>query len=389
MSATLEEPHPTRDAADGGGQLTTCRGRKKADGGGIRTWFHMTDAGESGLLDVGRYAIRHRTGISACDYRILDPVLAYPPSILGRREAVVVNLGHIKAIITARDVWLLNHKDPAVRPFIQRLKHRTANSNSEGITVLAMVKEGDASMVSTRDEKERASPPFEFIVLEACLENICSSLDLEVKTLEQQAYPTLDELKSKVSDFTLDRIRHIKGRLLFLSKGVVKMKAEVDRLLGNDERMAEMCLTYELQLREQRDRHDGIVDQRHLHVMELERLLLPYCSSRRTLISFLCSNCSAFQQLKDQIHDMEAYVNLILDDKQNGRLNLIIMTKTAHVVLNIYNGFTAAMAMTIDIPFYNVSPNTSFIWVNSAWTAFTIFSYVLLIGLFKHKGWLV
>ncbi|KAI4295088.1 hypothetical protein MLD38_040608 [Melastoma candidum] len=375
----------------------------------------MTDAGESGLLDVGRYAIRHRTGISACDYRILDPVLAYPPSILGRREAVVVNLGHIKAIITARDVWLLNHKDPAVRPFIQRLKHRTANSNSEGITVLAMVKEGDASMVSTRDEKERASPPFEFIVLEACLENICSSLDLEVKTLEQQAYPTLDELKSKVSDFTLDRIRHIKGRLLFLSKGVVKMKAEVDRLLGNDERMAEMCLTYELQLREQRDRHDGIVDQRHLHVMELERLLLPYCSSRRTLISFLwyadvltsrpiqicnseihivvvgfiSSNCSAFQQLKDQIHDMEAYVNLILDDKQNGRLNLIIMTKTAHVVLNIYNGFTAAMAMTIDIPFYNVSPNTSFIWVNSAWTAFTIFSYVLLIGLFKHKGWLV
>lgn len=45
-----------------------------------------------------------RCAIPARDLRILDPVLVYPSTILGREKAIVINLEHIKAIITAEEV---------------------------------------------------------------------------------------------------------------------------------------------------------------------------------------------------------------------------------------------------------------------------------------------
>ncbi|KAI4367168.1 hypothetical protein MLD38_022936 [Melastoma candidum] len=112
------------------GRTTKSKSCKKVDGG-IRTWFHLTDAGHARWMDVGRQAIKRWTGLSARDLRILDPILAYPLVILGRRRAVVVNLEHIKGVITAKDVWLLNAKDPAVAPFVESLKHLVMTSNQD------------------------------------------------------------------------------------------------------------------------------------------------------------------------------------------------------------------------------------------------------------------
>ncbi|GKE31671.1 magnesium transporter MRS2-2-like protein, partial [Tanacetum coccineum] len=41
--------------------------------------------------------------IHARDLRILDPLLSYPSAILGRERAIVLNLEHIKAIVTAEE----------------------------------------------------------------------------------------------------------------------------------------------------------------------------------------------------------------------------------------------------------------------------------------------
>lgn len=49
------------------------------------------------------------------------------------------------------------------------------------------------------------------------------SLWTQVKTLEEEAYPTLDELNVKICKFTLDCVRRIKGRLLLLNKRVQKV----------------------------------------------------------------------------------------------------------------------------------------------------------------------
>lgn len=74
------------------------------------------------MLEAGKNVIMRRIGLPARDLRILDPVLGYPASLLSRERAVVVNMEHIKAIITAHDVVLLNSNNPSVAPFLEELR---------------------------------------------------------------------------------------------------------------------------------------------------------------------------------------------------------------------------------------------------------------------------
>lgn len=76
------------------------------------------------MVEVGKHVIMRRTGLPARDLRILDPLLSYPSTVLGRERAIVINLEHIKAIITAQEVFLLNSRDPSVIPFVDELQRR-------------------------------------------------------------------------------------------------------------------------------------------------------------------------------------------------------------------------------------------------------------------------
>ncbi|XP_027185954.1 magnesium transporter MRS2-2-like [Cicer arietinum] len=69
-----------------------------------RSWILIDAMGQGSMLDVDKYAIMHKIQINARDLRILDPLLSYPSTILGREKAIVLNLEHIKAIITAEEV---------------------------------------------------------------------------------------------------------------------------------------------------------------------------------------------------------------------------------------------------------------------------------------------
>lgn len=67
-------------------------GGLKKKGGGSRSWILLDSSGQEVVLDVDKYAIMHRVQIHARDLRILDPLLSYPSTILGRERAIVLNL---------------------------------------------------------------------------------------------------------------------------------------------------------------------------------------------------------------------------------------------------------------------------------------------------------
>nr|KJB12310.1 hypothetical protein B456_002G010900 [Gossypium raimondii] len=248
---------------------TTAAGHRKK-GTGVRAWLILDSTCQTQMVEAGKHAIMRRTGLPARDLRILDPLLSYPSTILGRERAIVINLEHIKAIITAQEVLLLNSKDPSVTPFVDEIQsrilcHYQATKDQEGgVDDSSYIIRSSSQNLSSRfsqsqtqddegklEEKQSLENPngskilpFEFVALEACLEAACSCLENEAKTLEQEAHPALDKLTSKISTLNLERVRQIKSRLVAITGRVQKVvRDELEHLLDDDEDMAEMYLT--------------------------------------------------------------------------------------------------------------------------------------------------
>lgn len=256
---------------------------------GVRAWLLIDVHGGTQVVKAGKQDIMVRTGLPARDLRVLDPLLSYPSSILGRNRAIVINLEHIKAIITAHEVLLLNSTDPTVAPFIVNLQRRLLNAHSQvpekgegglrdysGQAVESTINENDEHLCrrnshrkpsfldvspdlsSSQAEGPRsqvsvpasqldpASFPFEFLALETCLEAASSCLEVETETLEHEAYPALDELTVKCSTLNLERVRQIKSRLVAISGRVQAVRDELEQLLDDDRDMREMYLTDKL-----------------------------------------------------------------------------------------------------------------------------------------------
>ncbi|KAK2975545.1 hypothetical protein RJ640_011544 [Escallonia rubra] len=218
-------------------------GLKKPKVAGPRSWILMDSTGNDTVLDIDKYAIMHRVQIHARDLRILDPLLSYPSAILGREKAIVLNLEHIKAIITADEVLLRDPSDENVIPVVEELRRRLplVNASRNG--------HGDAKELGRQhdvDTGEEDESPFEFRALEVALEAICSFLAARTTELETAAYPALDELTTKISSRNLDRVRKLKSGMTRLTARVQKVRDELEQLLDDDDDMADLYLSRKL-----------------------------------------------------------------------------------------------------------------------------------------------
>ncbi|KAH9785546.1 Magnesium transporter [Citrus sinensis] len=205
------------------------------------SWILLDREAQSTTLDVDKHVIMRRVQIHARDLRILDPMLNYPSTILGREKVIVLNLEHIKAIITADEVLLRDPMDDNVIPIVEQLQRRLASdypiSQGQG--------EEEDNHPGVRNNFETEFP-FEFRALEVFLEAICSFLDARTRELETDAYPALDELTSKISSRNLDRVRKLKSAMTRLTNRVQKVRDELEQLLDDDDDMADLYLSRKL-----------------------------------------------------------------------------------------------------------------------------------------------
>ncbi|KOM26622.1 hypothetical protein LR48_Vigan303s004400 [Vigna angularis] len=414
----------------GGEERQTATGIRKK-GSGVRQWLMLDGKGETEVVEAGKHAIMRRTGLPARDLRILDPLLSYPSTLLGRERAIVINLEHIKAIITAHEVLLLNSRDPSVTPFVQELQARILRHH-QAFSSKHHDHHTDSDPDHDHDPDAIKILPFEFVALEACLEAACSVLENEAKTLEQEAHPALDKLTSKISTLNLERVRQIKSRLVAITGRVQKVRDELEHLLDDDDDMAEMYLTDKLAEQQMEESssassindHDeqdiddrtateisfeageppvGFEDQhnaynvlgrdshgtrgstysavtKQLDVEELEMLLEAYFVQ-------IDGTLNKLSTLREYVDDTEDYINIMLDDKQNHLLQMGVMLTTATLVVSAFVVVAGVFGMNIHIELFDPDKAgmTEFLWTVGGSTAGTIFLYVVAIAWCKQK----
>lgn len=447
-----------------------------------RTWLVISDSGNSHFEEVGKHSIMRRTGLPARDLRILDPLLLYPSTILGRERAIVVNMEHIKAIITATEVLVMNSKDPLVAPFVKDLEHRVSISNQAGPlgtggshtdleamgrvadpfssfsasdealhllkstnmtnetndnspTNLDAVGSATASFspVLASDEAPQANQsllkrtntmnetkdiltkssgpkvlPFEFKALEVCLESSCKRLETETSTLELEAYPALDELTSKISTLNLQRVRHIKSRLVALYGRVQKVRDELENLLDDDMDMAEMYLTEKLvhqqaegmaspeeidndasDLDDESDddmksyrSNSGNMTGYKPNIEELEMLLEAYFAQIEGTLNKIST-------MREYVDDTEDYINIMLDDKQNQLLQMGVLLSTANLLINAGIVVVGLFGMNIIIDIFGEDTPHAKFWETTFGTVGGVALLYVIAIYFGFKGGLL
>ncbi|XP_051126229.1 magnesium transporter MRS2-I-like [Andrographis paniculata] len=397
--------------------------KRRGGGGAWRRWVVMDRWGGERVMEVDKYAIMERVEIHARDMRVLDPSLSYPSAILARGTAIVLNLQHIKAIITAEEVSLFSTlnfilevplqahvtvllvqvllRDPtddAVAPVVEvlrgRLKATIVNHRED-------IKDRDSGIANEAEVAEEDDSPFEFVALEVVLDGICSYLVASMIELEAEVYPALDILTTKISSRNLDRVHRLKSRMTRLTAQVQKVRDELEQLLNDDDDMSDLYLsrksTSTLSI-------SGSVSSRRFitsstqgsklsrasrvsvasvhgeenEIEDLETLLEAYFMQ-------IDSTFNKLSTLREYIDNTEDYINIQLDNHRNQLIQLELFLNSATVCLSVYSLVAGIFGM--NIPFtWNYNHSHMFKWVVIITSISCAAMFVFIISYARRKG---
>ncbi|KAF8058377.1 hypothetical protein N665_1247s0007 [Sinapis alba] len=364
-------------------------GEKKKASQPSWNWVFIDETGESKALDVDKYAVMHRVQIHARDLRILDPNLSYPSTILGRERAIVLNLEHIKAIITSDEVLLRDPSNENVIPVVKELeRHLPVGDHCQG----------DGKECSTHNDADAGEDesPFEFRALEVFLEAICSFLAARTTELETSAYPALDELTSKISSGNLDRVRKLKSATTRLTARVQKVRDELEHLLEDDDDMADLYLSRKLSSASSAcsspncyltspticSKISGAnvttVHGDENDVEQLEMLLEAYYMQIDNTLNKLTT-------LREYIDDTDDYINIQMDNHRNELIQLEVVLSSGTVCSAFYSLVAGIFGMNIPYT-WNDNHGYMFKWVCIVTGVICVIWLVFIMSHARFKG---
>ncbi|KAH7865654.1 hypothetical protein Vadar_009413 [Vaccinium darrowii] len=389
--------------------LLPSQSQAKRKGAGARTWLVVSKSGKISFEELGKNTVMRRSGITAHDLRVVEPELSYPSAVLRRESAVVVNLEHIKAIVTANEVLVPNPRDPRMASFVYDLESKLSDFGAtitsdkameQSLTYMPPEASG-SNRKASNGESKRMKPkplPFEFRALEICLESVCKSLESETSTLEEEAYPALDQLSAKTKTKNLKRVRVIKGRLVALTGRVQKVRNEFEHLLDDDTDMAQMYLTDKLatlqteglvpedeiddayaflsgdHINEETSSKCSTIDLKP-NVEEVEMLLGAYFVEIEGILSKLST-------LQEYVDNTEDYINIVLDDKQNQLLRMGLFISTASFMVTLAVVAIGFLSINIHIDLFDGTYNQWYAAFGGC-SVGSVVLYIIVILVFK------
>lgn len=307
----------------------------------------------SGQFKKTDLSVEH--GINARDLRKIDSrVPNLVPIILVRKEAVVVNILHIRALVKADAVIIFDtfgSADSRLHSvFLYHLEH---NLKTKGTSL-----------------------PYEFRALESILLSVMSALEAEMVFIRNIVGGLLAELDDTIDHDRFKRLLHYSRRLASFQNRAKLVGEALEEVLTQDEDLAAMYLT---------DKKRGIRRELQDHD-ELEVLLESFAKQVEEIVNEV-------EIMQSNVQSTQEIVELVLDSNRNALLALDL--KVSIATLGIGTGALVAGLFGMNLQshleddpsaFYVMTVLSSGIAFLVAWAGFRRLAKIRKVGLSSNYG---
>ncbi|PPQ88528.1 hypothetical protein CVT25_009908 [Psilocybe cyanescens] len=241
----------------------------------------------SGQFKKSDLSAEHR--LNARDLRKIDSRIPnLVPTILIRKEAILINILHIRALVKADAVVLFDTYGSADSRlhsvFLYHLEH---NLKSKG-----------------------AGTPYEFRALESILLSVLSALEAEMVFIRNLVGGLLAEMEDNIDHDRFKRLLHYSRRLASFKNRATLVEEALDEVLSQDEDMDAMYLS-------DKKNNQEVVDHE-----ELEVLLESFSKQVEEIVN-------EAENIESNVQSTQEIVELILDSNRNALLALDLQVSIA------------------------------------------------------------
>ena len=237
-----------------------------------RMWMVLDEHGRAKNLKASKAHVAAAFGVPLRDLHYLDPLrpTLTPANIFIRPKCLIVNLEHMKFIVTAEIALFLNAESLEVKRFVKFLrKYLKEVEIAQTQKREDLVKEATMMETIIRDENENETQklqqsnsalknaqtttkikeervlhlPFELLVLECAMHELGVVLDNETIALEREAAPCMEKMLQSVQAEELAEGRRIKEKLNALILRLEAFTEALSSILEHDESLDAMCLS--------------------------------------------------------------------------------------------------------------------------------------------------
>lgn len=276
------------------------------------------------------------------------------PTILARREAILVNVLHIRALVKADAVVLFDtygSSDSRLHSvFLYHLEH---NLKTKGYGL-----------------------PYEFRALESIFISVVSALEAEMVFIRNLVGGLLAELEDDINHDKFKRLLHYSRRLTSFQNRVKLVQAAFNEVLEQDEDLAAMYLT---------DRKNDVRRQLSDHE-ELELLLETFSKQVEEMVN-------EAENIHGNVQSTQEIVELILDSNRNALLALDLKVSIGTMGIGMGALIAGLFGMNLtshmeDHPyaFVGMSVASGFIAFLVAWSGLRRLAKIQKVGLSASSG---
>ncbi|BGP57615.1 hypothetical protein JCM8202_000520 [Rhodotorula sphaerocarpa] len=274
---------------------TTVSGGAAGSGLDVRcTTLDARGKVSSMVAHVPKEELCKRYGIQPRDLRKLDSAVPTSvPSVLSRRNCIILTMLHLRVVITAQEVTIFDSVG-------------SEDSWLKGVFVWSL----EHALKATG--KAAHGLPYEFRALESCLISVVTALETDLANVRSHVVELLAHMEEHIDRENLRLLLHYSRKLSVFQKRATLVQECLDELLANDEDLANMYLTAKLQEKPRAD------DDHE----EIELLLESFSKQCEEIVSEV-------ETLEANVRHTEDIIELILDSNRNSLLGLDLRVSIA------------------------------------------------------------